>query len=216
VSGFDKTFYSLDGENFVEYVDPLTIVDEGSTEITYYAVDKAGNKESQKTMTIKIDKTAPEAEITYDLSKFDVIVTGKDNFSEVKVNVDTSSKLNPKYTLTDLAGNTLLIATGELQIGKQVTQTLKTLKYNSNPSISLDRNIFFTLVFADRNNVVKQLDQYVSMKGDKRIFTNYSSQTNITKIFTKNVGTAGYTRVDKQGIVLLKLYTEKGVVKYTY
>ncbi|WCN37447.1 OmpL47-type beta-barrel domain-containing protein [Aneurinibacillus uraniidurans] len=56
--GVAKTFYSLDGGEFVEGTD-LTISEEGIHKLSFYSVDKVGNKEAAKTIDIKVDKTAP-------------------------------------------------------------------------------------------------------------------------------------------------------------
>ena len=48
----------------------VTVSAEGTTAVTHYAVDFAGNAELPKTMTIKIDKTAPEA-----VNQFDTVTT---------------------------------------------------------------------------------------------------------------------------------------------
>jgi len=58
LSGVEKTFYAVDGAPFAEG-SSLTIREEGIHTIVYYSVDKAGNKEADKTVVVKIDKTAP-------------------------------------------------------------------------------------------------------------------------------------------------------------
>ena len=58
LSGTVKTYYSINGAEYVEGTS-FTIEKEGINEITYYSVDKAGNKEAVKTAEVKIDKTAP-------------------------------------------------------------------------------------------------------------------------------------------------------------
>jgi large repetitive protein len=57
-SGVVKTFYSINGS---EYVEGTTVVvsNEGVNEISFYSFDAVGNKEEVKTAEVKIDKTAP-------------------------------------------------------------------------------------------------------------------------------------------------------------
>jgi len=183
--------------------------------VQFYAGDKGGNVEDTQTIEFQIDKTSPEAEIGYGLSKFDSTVTGKDTSGGTTVTVEKSSLLHAKYTIFDQAGNTLILHVDKIKVGKQVTLNLKTLQYNNDAVIQLDKNIYTTLVLTDRNNKIKQLDQFYALKDDKKIFTSYSNKRSITKIYTKNLGNK-YIREDKKGIVLLQLYTENKVLKYSY
>ncbi|RHW33321.1 hypothetical protein D1B31_20620 [Neobacillus notoginsengisoli] len=57
-----KTYYSIDGSDFVE-ANSIKISKEGITKISYYSVDGIGNTEQIKTAEVKIDKSAPEAVI---------------------------------------------------------------------------------------------------------------------------------------------------------
>lgn len=215
-SGTPETYFKLnDDENFSIYTEPIKIDKEGQNSLTYYSIDKAGNKETPQSKVIKIDQTPPEAEITYDLSAFDSKINGKD-LGPTKVAIDKTYPLRPKFTITDQANNSLIINTNKIKLGKQVALTIKNLQYNSNPVISLDPNVFFTLAQVDSQQNLKQLDQYYSLKDDKKIFTAYSISTGLTKIFTKTHGTTGYSREDKPGIVILQLETNKGTLKYRY
>ena len=64
LSGVDSIYYRLDNGNWTKYSSQLTISKEGSHLLEYYSTDKAGNNESIKNITIKIDKTPPNIEIT--------------------------------------------------------------------------------------------------------------------------------------------------------
>jgi hypothetical protein len=57
-SGIAKTFYSIDGADYLEGTS-FTIQSEGIHSITFYSVDKAGNIEEFNTSYVKIDRTAP-------------------------------------------------------------------------------------------------------------------------------------------------------------
>jgi len=59
VAGVDNIEYSFDNTIWTTYTTPLTIADEGYTTVYYKSTDKAGNVETLKTETIKIDKTNP-------------------------------------------------------------------------------------------------------------------------------------------------------------
>lgn len=57
-SGVAQTEYSSDGTNWYTII-PFTLTDEGTTTVYYKSTDNAGNVESTKNQTIKIDKTPP-------------------------------------------------------------------------------------------------------------------------------------------------------------
>ncbi len=79
-----------------------------------------------------------------------------------------------------------------------------------------DKNIFFTLALTDRTNALKQLDQYYSLKDDKKIFTSYTSVRKTTIIYTKTPSNTTYKKEEKPGVVLLQLFTQNGTLKYSY
>ncbi|MGI8385377.1 OmpL47-type beta-barrel domain-containing protein [Robertmurraya sp. P23] len=58
LSGVSKTYYSLNGSEYVEGTS-IEVTEEGINKISYYSVDAAGNKEAVKTVTVNIDQTAP-------------------------------------------------------------------------------------------------------------------------------------------------------------
>ncbi|MGG3800669.1 OmpL47-type beta-barrel domain-containing protein [Metabacillus fastidiosus] len=57
--GVAKTYYSINGSEYSEG-DSFTVEREGINKISYYSVDKAGNKEEVRTAEVKIDKIAPK------------------------------------------------------------------------------------------------------------------------------------------------------------
>lgn len=58
-SGVAKTEYSFNGTDWMTYVSALIINTEGITNISYRSTDNAGNIETVKTLTVKIDRTNP-------------------------------------------------------------------------------------------------------------------------------------------------------------
>ncbi|MGZ4135426.1 MAG: OmpL47-type beta-barrel domain-containing protein, partial [Tumebacillaceae bacterium] len=57
-SGVAKTYYSIDGADFVEGT-TITVTNEGIHTIKFYSTDAAGNSESAQTVQVKLDGTAP-------------------------------------------------------------------------------------------------------------------------------------------------------------
>ncbi|MCX8173543.1 MAG: Ig-like domain-containing protein [Thermoplasmata archaeon] len=63
VSGVSDIFFSVDGSQVFDYTGPIVLTGDGVHILCYYAVDRAGNLEEEKTLTIGIDSTAPETTI---------------------------------------------------------------------------------------------------------------------------------------------------------
>jgi len=64
-SGIARTEYSLDGGgSWQPYTDPISLTTDGTYELRYRSVDKAGNVEAAKTINVKIDETAPTLVVT--------------------------------------------------------------------------------------------------------------------------------------------------------
>jgi len=64
ISGVDGVFYKINDGNWTVYQTPFTVSMEGENIVRYYAQDEAGNKETTKNVTIKIDKEGPSVTIT--------------------------------------------------------------------------------------------------------------------------------------------------------
>jgi hypothetical protein len=64
-AGVDKTEYSLDGgATWTAYSGTLTITTEGTTSIAFRSLDVAGNIEEARSLTLRLDKTAPAMDLT--------------------------------------------------------------------------------------------------------------------------------------------------------
>jgi pimeloyl-ACP methyl ester carboxylesterase len=98
-SGIEKIEYSLDnGTTWRTYDDPIVFVQEGIFNVFYFATDKQGNAEDAKTITIKIDKTAPEAKIQFNTETQKIDVIGADNLSQnVAVQLHEKIISGPEY-----------------------------------------------------------------------------------------------------------------------
>ena len=65
----DKVLYKIDGGAETVYDKEFAITAEGKHVVTYYGVDKIGNKEDEKSFTVVVDNTAPETTVN---SKFPI------------------------------------------------------------------------------------------------------------------------------------------------
>jgi Tol biopolymer transport system component len=145
-SGVKEIHYRLNSgaETAVSGASALFMVSiEGSNNITYFAVDKAGNTESARSILVKIDKTSPAININSPQAKdylpsenFTVAILATDALSgifTVTVTLDTNTVTNGqvinlstwdgnhnlKVTATDKAGNAVI---------KQVNFTVKSAR----------------------------------------------------------------------------------------
>ncbi|MBI4393849.1 MAG: Ig-like domain-containing protein [Euryarchaeota archaeon] len=66
ISGVKATYYRWNGGNRIGYnpTTGLNVPAEGTTVITYWSEDNAGNAESTQTLTIRVDKIAPAVAVT--------------------------------------------------------------------------------------------------------------------------------------------------------
>ncbi|RLE31098.1 hypothetical protein DRJ54_01275, partial [Candidatus Acetothermia bacterium] len=61
--GVDKIFYRLDGGEWLVYSEPFALPDKSVVRMEYYAVDKLGNKEPQRALTLYLDIQPPVTRI---------------------------------------------------------------------------------------------------------------------------------------------------------
>jgi len=63
-SGVQRGKYRLGSGSWQNYTGPFTVSNEGITSIHYRSLDNAGNRESERSISLRIDKTAPTGEIS--------------------------------------------------------------------------------------------------------------------------------------------------------
>lgn len=144
-SGVATTIYQAEGAqpfNGAGSVLP-TITTEGITTITFYSIDRAGNKEAPRTVVVKLDKTPPVVTITPEREpdygewyNKDIAITFKavDELSGLTDPGDTrtvpvtdeGSKVPISETFTDMAGNA---TTASIAISLDKTPPLTTHNY---------------------------------------------------------------------------------------
>ena len=141
-SGVAKTFYSIDGSEYVEGT-TLLVDKEGVNRITFYSVDQAGNQEQPQTVEVKVDKTAPvtvsDAAASWSAEEVSVNLTATDAQSGVaktfySVNgseyaegtsftVDQEGVSQVSFYSVDAAGNQEQAQTVEVKVDKTAPAT---------------------------------------------------------------------------------------------
>ncbi len=83
ISGVARTVFDLDGAGPVPVKGPVDIANEGIHGVDYHSIDRSQNVEATKHLDVRIDKTAPEAVISFDPVANDIVVMGRDGLSGV-------------------------------------------------------------------------------------------------------------------------------------
>lgn len=77
LSGVMAVYYSIDGDPFKKYNEPVQLSNEKEYKIQYYAVDNVGNEEETRTINIVIDKTKPKTSVKVNGDRSENVVSGK-------------------------------------------------------------------------------------------------------------------------------------------
>ncbi len=214
-SGYHTTFYSFDGDDFVEYAEPLTITVEGITKVIYYSVDKAGNMEDEGVFEVKIDKTAPEVEMVYDTGELNYKFEGKESGSGVVLRQVAYTNNTGEVKIQDKAGNMVRLKIKERVKGKNAELTLDTIAYNDASLIDLTKNGFSVKYDVNKENVVKKYEQIWHERDDEKIKLEYLPKDDQTKIVVKNDDNSKVTTLEL-GQKVLRVTTDNGELKYSY
>ncbi|MFH1282201.1 MAG: S8 family serine peptidase [bacterium] len=59
-SGLDHVEYCINGGEWIRYIKPVVVLEEGKYTIVYCAIDNIGNRESEKQFTVSVDATCPK------------------------------------------------------------------------------------------------------------------------------------------------------------
>jgi Tol biopolymer transport system component len=117
---------------------PLVINTDGTTKISYYATDNASNKESPKTFTVKLDKSAPTVTNTTPARGQTGVASNTNltaTFSEKMDPASITNITNSSLTLTNQDGST---------IEASVAYDTATNKATLTPNAALDPNATYT------------------------------------------------------------------------
>ena len=83
ISGVARTEARLDGSSFEGVTGPVAITSEGLHTLRFFSIDRSQNVEAEKQVVVRIDKTPPEAVISYDAKGHEIVVMGRDALSGV-------------------------------------------------------------------------------------------------------------------------------------
>lgn len=220
-SGIARTTYSLDNgatwQTFASTTNPL-ITKEGTTTILYHSTDYFGNKEVTATSIIRIDKSAPEANIYFDPMSQKLKIIGADNLTNNLVVTDFATL----SLIVDEAGHTLKIVYSEpkkKQKEKGIDTRITKLIYDGVATSSLALLKYEWSTKKDGN--YSALDQYIEVSGDE-VEARFIPKKNQTILMTRSneLDERGEDESDSRsiqqilpGMVIIRIETEKGIIK---
>lgn len=211
--GIDYTFYSINSGDMMLYSQPFVLQDEGTYEIIYYSIDKADNREKQKTITFKIDKTSPEAEIHFDEDENTVIIDGIDTMGAVQVR---QSKIDDKvrFYTKDQAGNSLEMKSTLVGKEARITFSIDSLKYNSATELVMKKNSFTTSHKQSKDVTIEKIVQRFTIIDDEKLQIIFLSPENTTNTIRKEFGEKKADEIT-EGKHLLQILTDKGSIQFS-
>lgn len=206
----------------------FTIANEGVSAVKFYAMDNAANLEAEKSQTIKLDKTFPEAYNQFDPVSQDVILFGRDALSGVvpgpiapasvvfleERDDDDDDRDSPDeddvklelrtYRILDLAGNPLVLVEKVKKSAHHLTVNIVSLQYGQGPVINLSRNRQSFEWVLERDEGLKKLKQKFVV-GPQRVKAEFDSRTNQTIIRQGELSSKN--KVVRPGLAFLRMVT---------
>lgn len=202
LSGVARIKYSLDGgATWQDYSGPFLVEKEGATVLLYRSVDNAGNVENTKQQEIKIDTTIPEAMITFDPARRDIVVS-----SPPPATVIDKQEV---ARVEDPAGNMLELYFAEKDRRHSMRADIDEMLYNGSKLYPTGNNTFAFQWSYDRSGHLTNLIQAVVVQGQVRLRAVYDRQRNTTFVTGLDV-TNGRIRASYRGLILIKVFTRRG------
>ncbi len=210
-SGVLATRYNLDGGGDQTYSSspPVIVTAEGNHTVTFFSTDRAGNNEPIQSIQFVIDKTPPEAEVTFDPLKKDIVFSGLDNLSTSSgMTIQDADDL---VVLTDQAGNTTTLTLKDKDRKRSLKAEIKSLAYNGQ-AVDLSKNLLHFDWLFNAKGILQRLNQQVESKKGLNALALYT----LGKTLITGKDAAGQVNQILDGLVLLKIVTNKGDLWWKY
>ena len=151
--------------------------------------------------------------VSFSTTTQDVLITGTDNEG-----VQTTKTTATSTTVTDKGGNTLIVPF--IKYKEKATKlkvTFDTLIYNG-IATTIPKTTLEYEWDIKKDGTLKSLSQDIRVKNTRRVTADYAQNKNETKIVDKEreEGEKSTVKSTKQGVILLKFSTDKGVAKIDY
>jgi len=189
----------------------VTLLSDGDHTVTFYATDATRNT-ARATVDFSVDTTPPEAILKFNSQTKDIEVTGYDNIDE---NVDVSyigicyeGKCTRTYTLTDDAGNKLVLSLDYKKLKKKIEVEISKMTYYFGNSLGFSPIIIensFSANFVKEN--LKTQTLWIENQGMER--ATYNQKKDETKLIMKRISEKP-TEVIINGLYQIWLKTDSG------
>lgn len=216
VSGVSKTFYSVDGEEFKEYLQDIIFDQEKSYVIKFYSVDNVGNVEEIQTVEFTIDSTKPLTNLYIIGDHLDNIISGKASIS-----------LKPQDAFSGAANTYYVLDNNEKSIYKQpisasrITEGKHTLRYFTEDEVQ-NREDEKTFIFFVDKSAPLIIDEIIGdvFFANGREYTSGRTQLQLTAIDNRAGVKSVYYSVGGEDFKLYEkpfyLPQKKGEMKIDY
>lgn len=212
-AGVKSTYFSLDNGSTWQLYDnysDIHFTDEGTHTVQYYSIDFLGYQEAVQTLTIKIDKTAPEARISADPAGKKLGVSGIDNLSNTTVANDASGN----FIVTDEAGHTVKLFFASNSTSTKRTSAVMTGMQYDNAAVTPFSNISFNYTWNQRS-AQPLMTQKIYGKDVFNIQSEYQKDNDMTTLEIETPSVHLPTQ-NYPGSKIVTITTTKGALGYTF
>lgn len=219
-SGAASTFVSMDGAATTTVPAgqaSITISTEGIHTIGYYSEDAAGNTEAPQYLSVKIDKTPPEATISFSTTTKSVLIAGSDTMSSTTVLTTIPGPTGQATsTVADASGRRLVIVFSKLVPTGSVAVSISSLVYDGATTTLPTNSLTYSWTVSKTSS---SLSEKSTIKGQSCVSGSYSSKTNQTTIsynLSSDSCSKGTLKKMVMGVDVISVKTDKGSLKVSY
>lgn len=202
-SGILKTLFSVNDGDFQEYNGTTTVASEGSHNLKFYSIDRAGNNEPEQVITFTIDKTPPEFKAGFSLDKNDFVFQATDGGTPILPQCTQT-----QCTATDTAGNTSKLIFQKNKLLTLRSLSLKKIERNGE-GLAFPDNLFIINNINIRGQF-KDFNQTVLIKKQEIGRIGYLKKRDISNII--ELTKQGMKRYSLPGIHFLEIATNKNAL----
>ncbi len=192
---------------------------------------------SSASVTVKIDKTPPEAANQFDPATLEVVVLGRDALSGVPVGPIAPLSVVPTrwgegreaddpdepgnaelrtYRIEDAAGNILILVEQVKREGHELKARIVSLQYNTGPVLIPPRNTKAFEWESTKTGTLKELEQQLTLgrgAAEQEVEAQFEAEKNQTTITVEDLVK---TKIVQPGLVLLRFVTASGVLRIEF
>ena len=213
-TGVDYTEYKVDDEDWDQYTAPLDILKSGKHTLDFYSVDTSENIEPVRHLEFIIDKTVPEAKISFNQKNATIDVTPVDSLQDETIHISNIGNHLKEYTISTKAGNTTSVDLYTFSFLKKVSVGMVTkIRYNSDPPYK--PYALFGVISHSNKNTYSVFEQFFRERNQNKVKLSYQPKKNSTSV---SIWEKNKEKIEEivSGIHILTLITAKGELVFSY